>query len=177
MDKRDVLLRDANGFNIDRGRTRHDGIEYGLGFSPLPALDLEASGTLARHTYRFSSNADGGETIVDGRDVDTAPRDLHSLRATLRPGHATQVELEWLHVGPYYADAANLHRYPGHDLLNLRASVELGRFTLRARVLNLADRAYADRADFAFGNWRYFPGRPRTWFVDVAYATASGTGP
>ncbi len=38
-----------------------------------------------------------------------------------------------------------------------------------ARVNNLADTDYADRADFAFGNYRYFPGRDRTVFVEVRY--------
>ena len=37
------------------------------------------------------------------------------------------------------------------------------------RVNNLTDIAYADRADFAFGNYRYFPGRDRTVFVEVRY--------
>ena len=31
------------------------------------------------------------------------------------------------------------------------------------------DGAYADRADYAFGNYRYFPGRGRAAFVEVAY--------
>jgi len=38
-----------------------------------------------------------------------------------------------------------------------------------ARVNNLTDRAYADRADYAFGNYRYFPGRGRTLFVEARY--------
>jgi hypothetical protein len=37
-------------------------------------------------------------------------------------------------------------------------------------VNNLADRDYADRADYAFGNYRYFPGRGRSAFIEVRYA-------
>ena len=40
---------------------------------------------------------------------------------------------------------------------------------LSLRAINLADTAYADRADYAFGNYRYFPGRGRAAFVEVAY--------
>ncbi|MEY2921097.1 MAG: hypothetical protein RL261_2402, partial [Pseudomonadota bacterium] len=29
--------------------------------------------------------------------------------------------------------------------------------------------AYADRADFAFGNYRYFPGRPRSVFAELTW--------
>ncbi|MDH3585682.1 MAG: hypothetical protein OEQ30_01200 [Gammaproteobacteria bacterium] len=32
-----------------------------------------------------------------------------------------------------------------------------------------ADRDVADRADYAFGNYRYFPGRGRELFVEFRY--------
>jgi outer membrane receptor protein involved in Fe transport len=34
---------------------------------------------------------------------------------------------------------------------------------------NVLDEDYADRADFAFGNYRYFPGRGREVFVKFQY--------
>jgi outer membrane receptor protein involved in Fe transport len=177
MDKRNVILRDAVGFNVDDGRTRHRGVEYEFAWTPIDALSLSALGTHAVHTYRFDRNVDGGEAIRSGNDIDTAPRNLLTLRATVRPTPRLRAEAEWLRVGPYWADAANLNRYPGHALLNLRAGVELGRgFDVRARVLNVTDRAYADRADFAFGNWRYFPGRGRTWYLELGYAVPSEGG-
>jgi outer membrane receptor protein involved in Fe transport len=37
------------------------------------------------------------------------------------------------------------------------------------RIDNLFDTAYADRADFAFGNYRYFPARGRAFFVSFDY--------
>ena len=60
--------------------------------------------------------------------------------------------------------------YPGHDLLNLRAAFDaMDRLTITARLNNIADRAMADRADYAFGNYRYFPGRGRELFVEFRY--------
>ena len=80
-----------------------------------------------------------------------------------------EAELEWLWIGAYWANAANTARYGGHDVGNLRVSVSSrhGTGLLTLRVTNLLDAAYADRADFAFGEYRYFPGRgsrilPRT---------------
>ena len=35
------------------------------------------------------------------------------------------------------------------------------------RIDNLFNIDYADRADFAFGNERFFPGRPRTIFFGL----------
>ena len=42
-------------------------------------------------------------------------------------------------------------------------------FFVYVRVDNALDRAYADRADYAFGNYRYFPGRPRAVFAEIAW--------
>ena len=73
-------------------------------------------------------------------------------------------------MGSYFLDAENLHDYPGHDLANLRVSYAMtDRWALVARVNNLADVDYADRADFAFGNYRYFPGRGRQFFLQMHY--------
>ena len=39
------------------------------------------------------------------------------------------------------------------------------------RIDNLADRDYAERADFnAFGGDRYFPGLPRETYVGIEYS-------
>ncbi len=43
--------------------------------------------------------------------------------------------------------------------------------SLALRLNNLTDKWYADRADFAFGEYRYFPGRGRELFFQVAYQT------
>ena len=169
MDKDDVILRDAFGFNVSGGRTRHKGVEYGFDWRPRGGLSLGASGTFARHTYRFSGAIEQGERVTSGDDVDTAPRQLHNVRLGYG-GDAWRGELEWVYVDEYWANAANTARYPGHDLLNLRLSWSpLETLGLTLRVTNLTDRAYADRADFAFGNFRYFPGRGRAAFLEVAW--------
>jgi outer membrane receptor protein involved in Fe transport len=55
-------------------------------------------------------------------------------------------------------------------LLNLRASIDLSqRLSVVARFNNLLDEAVADRADYAFGTYRYFPGRGRELFVELRY--------
>jgi outer membrane receptor protein involved in Fe transport len=67
-------------------------------------------------------------------------------------------------------DASNAHTYDGYRLLNLRLAWKLSDdWSSTFRVDNLTDVAYADRADFAFGNYRYFPGRGRTVFWEVRY--------
>jgi outer membrane receptor protein involved in Fe transport len=168
LDKRNVILRDANAFNVSDGRTMHRGVEYELRWRLGPAWRVEASGTFARHRYDFTRAIEGGESIVAGNDVDTAPREVHGLRVGYR-NPRLDAELELAHVGEYFLDASNTARYPGHALANVRLAWTIApswRATLR--VINLADRRYADRADFAFGDYRYFPGRGRSGFLEIA---------
>ncbi len=169
MDKRNVILRDSLGYNVDGGSTRHRGLEYAVGLPLGSGWTLQASGSWALHSYGFSGGIEQGEQVTRGDDVDTAPRHLHSARIAYA-GERVSGELEWVHVGGYWANASNTARYGGHDLLNLRVEAVLApRWTLTARIMNLADIAHADRADYAFGNYRYFPGRGRTAFVELGW--------
>jgi iron complex outermembrane receptor protein len=175
MRKRDVILREANGFNVGNGATRHRGFEYEIrSVEGRWPLEVRAAGTIARHEYAFSRAVEGGESIVEGNEIDTAPRHVHTLELALPfgTGDAWLAALTVNHVGSYQLDAANSARYPGHRTANLRLSwrtPSLLQVTLR--VDNLFDTAYADRADFAFGNYRYFPARGRAAFLSVDYSS------
>lgn len=170
MEKRNVILRESNGFNVSNGRTSHQGVEYEVRWQPLPSLELGGGGTWARHRYEFNRAVEGGERIVKGNDIDTAPREIQRAAIIWRPWQTLRTEAEWLRVGEYWVDAANAHRYPGHELLNLRAQWTFSPgWNLTLRLNNALDRDYADRADFAFGNYRYFPGRNRTLFAEVRW--------
>jgi len=172
MDKDNVIFRDSNGFNVSDGRTKHKGVEYEFSVVPLETLSLTLAGTYAKHTYDFDRVVEQGETIVSGRDIDTAPRHINTARLNWSFLPSATAELEWISVGRYFVDAANANEYPGHDLLNLRVSWQVAEnWRTFLRLNNVTDRDYADRADFAFGNYRYFPGRDRTLFVEVRYET------
>jgi outer membrane cobalamin receptor len=70
----------------------------------------------------------------------------------------------------YYLEPDNEHEYDGHSLLNLRVSSTLGsRWTAAVRVTNLLDEDYAERADFGFGEYRYFVGQPLGVYVELGY--------
>lgn len=164
--KRNLLLREANGLTLLGGRTTHQGVELEMRWRWDERWTLEVAGTQARHRYDFSRTVEGGETIVAGRDVDTAPRRLHHIALRYSHSPALHAELSWQHVGDYFADAANTRRYPGHDVLGARAAWSIGEaWRMTLEVENLADRRYADRADFAQGDWRYFPARGRSVFI------------
>lgn len=165
--KRDLILRDSNGLSVSSGKSSHRGLEYEFTWQFSESMKLRAAGTIARHLYKFNRRISGAESIISGNDIDTAPRNLHALELSRRlPNGAITLELR--QVGRYFADAENLKIYPGHTLLGLqwrqRIKDNLG---LAVQIENLTDRDYADRADYAFGNWRYFPGRGRSAYVSL----------
>lgn len=161
IDKRNFFFRDADGLNVPDGRTRHAGVEIDGLLEVTRRLSLSGNATYARHTYRFdrpvTNNAT--ESISFGDFVDTAPRMLAGARAAYAFLPGSVAELEWVHVGSYFTDAANDNRYDGHDLLNLRLIWQANdTLNLFVNIRNLTDIRYAERADFAFGNERFFPG-------------------
>ena len=171
MDKRNFFFRDADGFNVANGKTRHVGVEADVRIALNDTLTLRSAVTYAAHTYRFDravGNAD--ETISFGDDVDTAPRVIADTRLQWRPAERLRLEAEWVSMGSYFTDAANDHKYGGHNILHLRAEASLTQ-TLAAfvTVRNVTDALYAERADYAFGEDRYFPGETRTFGFGLRY--------
>lgn len=169
MEKSNVFFRDADGFNVTDGATDHHGIEFDIAWPLTEHFEAGLTGSWARHTYAFDRPvSSASEGIAEGNDVDTAPRWLWTGRLAWMPTARTDLSLEWTHVGEYFTDAGNLHTYEGHDLLTLRARYRLtDRTTLYGAIRNLTDETYAERADYAFGNARYFPGEPRGVTVGI----------
>ena len=173
MRKDNFIFRDANGFNISDGKTRHLGIESRLNWQATEALAINANLSWAQHEYDFNRDLGRGEIILKGNKVDTAPPWFGGLRLHWQPNARGALEVEWVYQGGYFLDAANAHRYGGHSLLNLRGWMVVAdsRHSLSLRLTNLLDTRYAERADYAFGNYRYFPGAGRRIGVEWRYRT------
>ena len=166
--KDNFFFRNANGFDVVNGKTRHEGIEASFDFPFGAGFSLTGVGTLARHTYNFSEDVgSAANNITEGDRVDTAPDTLGNL-ALRYDGERAGAYLRWTHVGEYFTNPGNTNEYPGHDIFTLGGQADLTRdLKLSLRVDNLFNTRYADRADFAFGNERFFPGRPRTLFAGL----------
>ncbi len=170
MRKKNSVFRDAEGFNVNGGRSKHLGIEVAWDVQLSEHWNVALNGTYARHRYDFDVVASRGETFVSGRDVDTAPRWQGSAELRFESLGRIDAALQWVSMGSYYLDAENRYTYPGHDIQNLRISYGLSdRLALTASLKNIANSDYADRADFAFGNYRYFPARGREVFLQLGY--------
>ena len=163
---KNLIFRDARGFNVSDGETESTGLEWQVAWRS-GGHALELTGAYANHRYAFTRDAGRGERIADGNVVDTAPRLLGSAHWRWQ-GERLTSEFEVAHVGAHYLDAANTARYGGHTLWNWRGAWQASpAVALFAKLLNLRDAPYAERADFAFGNYRYFPGMPRRAYLGV----------
>ena len=161
-EKENFFFRDSDGLNVTDGSTRHQGIEANANWRISGTFSLAGSATYAEHTYTFDRVvANGSEVIVSGNEVDTAPNWLADLTLRWQPTDAFETSVTAEYVGEYYTNPANTEEYSGHLVTHMRASYAFDE-TLEAFVIvrNLFDLNYADRADYAFGNHRYFPGEP-----------------
>ena len=165
MEKRNFFFRDADGFNVANGKTRHLGVEADISITLHETLTLQSAATYAAHSYRFDRvTGRSSETISFGDDVDSAPRIIANTRLGWRPLERVLFEAEWVSEGSYFTDAANDHSYDGHNLLHLRGEAKITeRLAVFLTLRNVTDALYAERADFAFGNDRFFPGEERTF--------------
>jgi len=164
--KSDFIFKDTDRANVDNGRTRHHGLEVEASFDVSDRINVELNWTVARH--RYDNNPALASTPIKGNDIDTAPRTFGGLRLNWMPTERLRGELEWTQLGRYYTNPENTNSYDGHNLLHLRGALALNnQWQLFFRVTNLNDTDYAERADFAFGNERFFVGEPRSVYFGV----------
>ena len=169
MEKDNHIYRDSDFFNVSDGNTEHQGVELEVNWQISAQVKFSLSATHALH--RYLHNRQINDIQIRGNDIDSAPRHFANARVHWQYSNQTQLEFEWQSMGNYFLDAENRHRYPGHNISNLRLSHQLDdQFKLYARLLNLTDKAYADRADYtSFSAERYFPGQPRTLSLGIQW--------
>ncbi|WP_241766872.1 TonB-dependent receptor [Hyphomonas oceanitis] len=163
MDKENFFFRDSDGLNVPDGSTRHVGVEAAAAFDITDTLALKGNVSWSDQTYTFDRIVNSSATgiIRDGNQIDTAPEWLADASLDWQATEALSLSLSVEHVGEYFMDPANTATYPGHTILAARGSYAFSEGTeVFLIVRNLTDEAYADRADLAFGNGRYFPGEP-----------------
>ena len=154
--------------NVNAGKTGHRGLEAGLGVSFARQLRLDTAVSYARHRYLNWVTATAN---FSGRDIETAPRVLANTRLTWTPNTRTMAQVEWIRIGSYWLEASNspvFGKYPGHDLLNVRASVAFTRnWSAFGRVINVLDRRFADSASVSSNTPVFSPGLPRAFYGGV----------
>jgi outer membrane receptor protein involved in Fe transport len=172
MKKDNFFFRDSDGLKVPNGKTDHAGVEAAfdgdLAEMAGGVWSWNANVAWSDQTYAFNRNvAAAPEDIVDGYQIDTAPEWLADFGLGWEgPKFSIFGSIE--HVGDYFTNAANTAKYDGHAIGHLRGSWRFSE-TLEAFAIwrNITDERYADRADFATNQHRYFPGEPSNLTVGV----------
>jgi outer membrane receptor protein involved in Fe transport len=173
MTKSDDILSltnpDGSTQTSNAGKTLHRGIELSFAAALFEQFQFDAGVGLSQHRYvQWQPNA---STDLSGKTMETAPGRVGNVALSWHPEFrdGSTLALEWQHVGRYWMDADNTHRYPGHDLLNLSLAVPIaGRASLFARLTNLANERYAETSSFtAARGEEYAPGQPRAFYAGI----------
>jgi outer membrane receptor protein involved in Fe transport len=150
---------------VNAGKTRHRGIEAGVGLPFAGSFRFDTAASYAKHTYEDWVTNIGN---FSGKEIEAAPRVMTNTRLTWLPQKDARVQLEWVRLGNYWLDAANTQKYGGHDVFNLRVNWPLAKdIAVNANLNNLTDRRYADSAQLSSNQPVLSPGLPRTLYVGV----------
>ena len=147
------------------GKTLHRGIEIGAGAQLAELWRLDTAFSYTKHTYEdWIVATQGGNVSYSGKEMELAPRRIANTRLSFGNAQTGMAQLEWLHFGSWWSNAANTSKYDGHDLFNLRGIYPLGRdISLFANIHNLADKRYAESTGVTSGFDTFAPGLPRTF--------------
>lgn len=168
-DKDNFFFRDSDGLNVTDGSTQHQGIEVAALWQINDYFVLNGNVSWSDQVYTFDRIVgNGSEIILDGNQIDTAPEWQANASFTWLPNDEFSLGISTNYVGEYFTNPANTQDYEGHLIGSLRASYEVSdNLETYLIVRNVTDEKYADRADFAFGNERFFPGEPLNVTVGI----------
>lgn len=167
MKKQDEVVKASNNATVGDAETRHYGIELLAAYTFSPQWQLTTAISWSDHQVE-SASAFANGVNVSGNEMDTAPEWMGSAHLNYQPTERWWLELEMVHMGDYYLDAENEHRYGGHTLWGAIAKYQWDDgWSARLRLHNLTDERYAERGDYAFGSYRYFTGENRAAYIEV----------
>lgn len=172
MKKQDEVLKAANNATVGDAETHHYGVELQAAYRFSPQWQLTGAVTWSDHQVdsasAFPGSWSGPGMNVSGHQMDTAPEWMGSAHLNYQPTDRWWLELEMVYMGDYYLDAENEHQYDGHTVWNAIAKYQWDNgWSARVRLQNLTDERYAERADYAFGSYRYFTGESRAAYVEL----------
>ncbi|HET7230573.1 MAG TPA: TonB-dependent receptor [Longimicrobium sp.] len=158
---------DGTRETVNAGGTLHRGIETGLGIQLPARFRADVSYSRAKHTYQEWSPKPG--TDYAGHEMESAPRTLLNARLGWSFAGDGRLSAEWQRVGGYWEDPQNTHRYDGHSLVNLHATVPVrGGVELVGRMNNVLDERYAEAAQYTVARGEELaPGMPRSLYLGV----------
>ena len=161
-----IVRREAD--NGDRyyengGESLHQGVEL-----TYKQKINEAFSTLLAASYSKSNYLDDIE--FNDNEMAAAPREKVNFRLFYTPSDALTLMGEIQYIGSYYMDDANTRSYGGYTIGNIKLNYQMNKqVKIFAKVDNVTDEYYAEKADYAFGSERYTPALPRAFYTGIEY--------
>ncbi len=168
MEKSNVIFQDTDRQNVTGAQTSHQGGELELSHQVNANMSIQAQLSYGEH--RYENNISLVSIPVKGNLIDTAPKWMSKVSANYYFNDALSARLSWQYLSKYYLDPANTAEYKGHQLIDLHLYYQAHeQVNLSLHVINLTNQDYAERADFAFGSYRYFIGQPARAFINLQW--------
>lgn len=163
-----IRFDDGSSGNANAGKTKHQGIEYGLNFRPAPEWMFRLSGANSRH--RFVNYAEK-DISYNGNTMNGAPAFTGNAELQYKPNWfpGFRTGIEWQHNGSYWMDPQNTVRDPGFTLLNLRAGYEWKTLEVWCNVINLTNNYYSINTSKSAYGYAYTVGNPQNFNIGIAY--------
>lgn len=164
-----VRFDDGSSGNVNAGKTKHQGIEYGITFRPSREWMVRFSGAASQH--QFIEYAERKDLIYDGKTMNGAPVFIGNAELLYKPNWfpGFRIGAEWQHNGSYWMDPQNTVRDPGFNLVNLRAGYEWKGAEIWCNVINLFDNYYSVNSSKSAFGYAYTIGNPQNINIGIAY--------
>ncbi|HLZ86572.1 MAG TPA: TonB-dependent receptor [Puia sp.] len=163
-----VRQNDGTFINENAGKTRHEGVEYGVTVRPSEEWTLRVSGTQADHW--FVVQYENGQNY-NGRQMAAAPHFIANAELTWRPHFLKgfRIGAEWQRVGRYWMDDANTREYAGFGIVHFRTGYSFRAWEVWVNALNAFNRYYAALATKSTYGYSYNLGDPAEVTVGFAW--------
>ncbi len=163
-----VKQPDGTFLNQNAGKTRHEGIEYGVTYRPSDEWSLRVGASNADHV--FVVQYESGKNY-SGNQMSAAPRFIGNAEVTWRPHFLKgfRLSVEGQHLGKYWMDNANTKQYKGFDIVNFRTGYQYGPCEIWVNALNAFNEYYASLASKSSYGYSYNLGNPREVTIGLAW--------
>lgn len=162
-----VKLDDGTTENRNAGKTAHKGIELGVNAMPVKDISIRFSGAYSRHEF-VDFNEKGVK--YNGNEMNGAPNWIYNTEIGYRPSFVKGLRIgaEWQHVGSYWLDPVNTVKYPGFNVVHLRAGYQWKAFEIWVNTINVGNSYYAYTASKSSFGYSYNPAEPRNVTVGMS---------
>ena len=152
-------------YYVNGGKTSHKGLEVSVGTEIIKCLS-------AKIAYSYSEHKFINDKKYNNNFQTSAPKNLLNARLFFTPeflkGFTTLVEFEF--VDKYWMNEENTIEYSGYNIFNLKVLYDISHsFSLYAKINNITDKIYAERAILSYGKEKYTPAPPRIFMIGVNY--------